>query len=50
MEELGAHNSQCAFCRKEVVNTNQKQLIDHALTHDPKLWPKEKCWPLDKFE
>ncbi|KAK3311984.1 hypothetical protein B0H66DRAFT_571030 [Apodospora peruviana] len=39
----------CAYCRKEVVNTNSKQLIDHAMTHDQKLWPKEKCWPNDVF-
>lgn len=35
----------CAFCRKEMVTTNPQQLESHALTHDQKLWPKEKCWP-----
>ncbi|EPE35641.1 hypothetical protein GLAREA_11341 [Glarea lozoyensis ATCC 20868] len=37
--------SLCANCRKEIVNTNLKQLEVHAETHDQKLWPKEKCWP-----
>ncbi|TAQ91109.1 hypothetical protein B7494_g534 [Chlorociboria aeruginascens] len=35
----------CANCRKEMVNTNVPQLAVHAATHDPKKWPKEKCWP-----
>ncbi|TVY34686.1 hypothetical protein LOCC1_G008361 [Lachnellula occidentalis] len=37
----------CANCRKEIINTNVKQLEVHAETHDQKLWPKEKCWPAD---
>jgi len=37
----------CANCRKEIVNTNLKQLEVHAETHDQKTWPKEKCWPND---
>ncbi|KAH8596818.1 hypothetical protein B0O99DRAFT_509008, partial [Bisporella sp. PMI_857] len=37
----------CAFCKKEIVNTNLKQLEVHASTHDSKNWPKEKCWPND---
>ncbi|KAK0713169.1 hypothetical protein B0T26DRAFT_753309 [Lasiosphaeria miniovina] len=41
--------SSCAFCRKEVVNKNIKQLEEHSLTHDQKLWPKEKCWPGEVF-
>ncbi|KAH8769418.1 hypothetical protein F5882DRAFT_412091 [Hyaloscypha sp. PMI_1271] len=35
----------CANCRKELVNTNLKQLETHAETHDQKVWTKEKCWP-----
>ncbi|KAH8663374.1 hypothetical protein BGZ60DRAFT_529649 [Tricladium varicosporioides] len=35
--------SLCANCRKEIVNTNLKQLEVHAETH--KGWTKEKCWP-----
>ncbi|MCJ1397722.1 hypothetical protein MMC11_000918 [Xylographa trunciseda] len=35
----------CANCRKELVNTNLKQLEAHAESHDQKVWPKEKCWP-----
>jgi hypothetical protein len=39
--------SQCANCRKEIINTNKVQLEVHAQTHDQKNWPKEKCWPND---
>jgi hypothetical protein len=42
-----ANTKQCANCRKEIVNTNKKQLEVHAETHNQKLWPKEKCWPND---
>jgi len=34
----------CAFCRKELVNTDLKTLEAHAGTHSD-AWPKEKCWP-----
>nr|POE88415.1 hypothetical protein CFP56_11643 [Quercus suber] len=34
----------CAFCRKELDNTNLKILEQHASTHSD-AWPKEKCWP-----
>ncbi|EMF12111.1 uncharacterized protein SEPMUDRAFT_126437 [Sphaerulina musiva SO2202] len=34
----------CAFCRKELDNTNLKILEQHADTHNDQ-WPKEKCWP-----
>ncbi|KAF8854792.1 hypothetical protein BDZ45DRAFT_805508 [Acephala macrosclerotiorum] len=37
--------SLCANCKKEIVNTNLKQLEVHAETHDQKVWTKEKCWP-----
>ncbi|KAF2108811.1 hypothetical protein BDV96DRAFT_616118 [Lophiotrema nucula] len=36
----------CQNCRREMVNTNKKQLEDHAETHGDG-WPKEKCWPND---
>lgn len=38
---------QCQNCRREIINTNKQQLIDHATSHDAKTWPKEKCWPND---
>ena len=38
---------QCQFCRKEMVSDNKQQLADHALTHDQKVWVKEKCFPSD---
>jgi hypothetical protein len=38
--------SQCQNCRKEIVNTNKKQLEVHAETHSAE-WTKEKCWPND---
>lgn len=28
-----------------MVTTNLAQLEAHALSHDQKNWPKEKCWP-----
>lgn len=34
----------CAFCRKELVNTNIVQLETHAGTHSAE-WTKEKCFP-----
>ncbi|GIZ47951.1 hypothetical protein CKM354_001102600 [Cercospora kikuchii] len=34
----------CAYCRKELDNTNLKILEQHASTHSD-AWPKEKCWP-----
>ncbi|KAF2171778.1 hypothetical protein M409DRAFT_18011 [Zasmidium cellare ATCC 36951] len=34
----------CAFCRKELDNTNLKILEQHADTHSA-AWTKEKCWP-----
>ncbi|OSS54380.1 hypothetical protein B5807_00684 [Epicoccum nigrum] len=34
-------------CRKEMVATNKPQMEAHALTHDQKLWTKEKCFPSD---
>ena len=34
----------CAFCRKELVNTNLVQLETHAGTHNAE-WTKEKCFP-----
>jgi hypothetical protein len=37
----------CQFCRKEMVSDNKQQLADHALTHDQKVWVKEKCFPND---
>ncbi|KAK3363241.1 hypothetical protein B0T25DRAFT_562264 [Lasiosphaeria hispida] len=39
--------SLCQYCRKEIANVNKVQLEVHALTHDQKVWPKEKCWPSD---
>ena len=36
--------SVCAFCRKELDNTNLKILEQHASTHSDE-WTKEKCWP-----
>lgn len=36
--------SLCAFCRKELVNTNIVQLETHAGTHSAE-WTKEKCFP-----
>lgn len=42
-----ANREKCANCRKEIVNTNLKQLEVHAMTHDQKVWTKEKCWPND---
>ncbi|GAB7354782.1 hypothetical protein MBLNU459_g5180t1 [Dothideomycetes sp. NU459] len=38
--------SVCVFCKKELVNSNLKQLEDHAGTHSD-AWTKEKCWPND---
>ena len=40
---------QCAFCKKEIVASNQTQKKVHAETHDQKVWTKEKCWPDDTF-
>ncbi|KAF2624099.1 hypothetical protein BU25DRAFT_413672 [Macroventuria anomochaeta] len=37
----------CQNCRKELVSTNKPQMEAHALTHDQKLWAKEKCFPND---
>ena len=38
--EAGLIAQKCANCRKELVNTNLKQLETHAETHDQKVWTK----------
>lgn len=47
--DLVVWDTQCAFCKKEIVATNQTQKKVHAETHDQKVWTKEKCWPDDTF-
>lgn len=34
----------CAFCRKDLDQSNKAVLEQHASTHNDS-WPKEKCFP-----